>query len=131
MQTIYYAGSMLLAAMIAGLIIAVEHYFPWRLLLGKQLPSRPVCYALGLLAILGPYTALIAVWALTISAPLYLTAVALWTVVAASGLSTVGCYALDAFLLNRAQVGELKTREAALKENLLGYLEAENVPTDE
>ena len=114
MQTIFYVVSISLTAMVAGLIIAVEHYFPWRMLIGKN-PPRLVCYTLGMLAILGPYTLLIAVWAVTINAPLYLAAIALWVVVVSSGLSTAACYALDTFLLNRTKVVESLKRESELR----------------
>ena len=75
------------------LILLVEHYFPWRLILGRKLP-RLAAYVLGVLAMVGPLSFLYFRWEV---APVMVHGhlVALWCVVVSGGLAVLLAYALD------------------------------------
>lgn len=111
-----------ITALITALVLLVEHYFPWRLVLKRDLP-RQAAYVLGVLAILLPFSCLLLLWIREWSAPfgyplpagvlldpgeaLRRVLVALWAVVLASGVSTLGAYLLDWLLERIALAGEL------------------------
>ena len=100
-----------MACIIAALAEGFLHYFPWRLLLGKDLP-RPAAYVLGVLAFAVPY----GVW-LWRRAPM--AAMALAAVVAAAGAAVVGLYALD-WVLDAARARkEAEAREQVIKAAVL------------
>jgi hypothetical protein len=79
-------------AVLVVLVVFIEialHDFRWReVLLGRELP-RPVAYALGVLGMMGPFTA----WLLQKGETE--TALVLWLVIAAAGGSVLVCYAID------------------------------------
>lgn len=65
------------------------HYFPWRLVLrGKELP-RLIAYGLGVLGLMGPFTA----WLLERSHRDI--AIMLWAVLSAGGLAVGALYLFD------------------------------------
>lgn len=100
------------AALIAALLLIVEHYFPWQLALGRRLP-RLAAYVIGVLAFLAPVSILFLIW--TREPPGYAFAhlAALWIVTGGGGAAVIGCYALD-WLLNRLalakELGEILER---------------------
>lgn len=97
-----WAAQITVAALIAVLILWVEHWFPWRLMLKQDLPVI-ARYVLGCLGFLLPVSALYAGWfGEQPSNPAgYL--IALWAVVLASGVAVVSSYGVD-WLLHRLAV---------------------------
>jgi hypothetical protein len=77
-----------LSARVSALVQAVSHWFPWRLVLGRELP-RVWAYIVGVLGFLAPLTVLFWSW----EAWMYLAA--LWACVVSSGLAVVLAYAID------------------------------------
>src|SRR5689334_5648918 len=82
-----------ITALIAALLQWVLHWFPWRMLLRRDLP-RLLAYILGMLGIILPVSGLF------IYQQAWNSLIALWAVVIASGVATVKAYGLD-WLLNR------------------------------
>jgi fatty acid desaturase len=81
------------------LLILVEHWLPWRKLLGRELP-RLAAYVLGVLALALPLTVLfLAVGDL----PGAQAAAALWLVILFCGLATILAYTVDHTLELRAE----------------------------
>ena len=78
----------ILAALIAVLLQAVEHWFPWRMVLARDLPRIPA-YILGVLGVALPLSGLYWCWGA------WMELVALWVVIIAAGLSVMGAYAID------------------------------------
>lgn len=85
----------LTAALLTAALLGFEHYFPWRKTLGRDLPRVPA-YVLGVLALLIPYSALLAWWS---SWPALL---AVWIITLAGGATVAGLYAFDDWLKHRA-----------------------------
>lgn len=68
------------------------HYFPWRVLLrGRELP-RLMAYTLGLLGMMGPFTAWL--WAQDEMEVIQ----TLWAVIVSAGLTVFALYGLDHYL---------------------------------
>ena len=87
----------LLTALIAVLLELVMHWFPWRMILRRDL-TRPAAYVLGVFGIAGPVSVLWALWGMIN------VVISLWAVIVATGLAVVGAYDIDA-LLNRLMRG--------------------------
>jgi len=83
------------------------HYFPWRMLLGKELP-RLAAYTLGLLGMMVPLSA----WLMDRNEIEILQTI--WMVVCAAGMTVFALYGLDHYL-------ELQRRdiEAGLREQVM------------
>jgi hypothetical protein len=96
-----------LTAFVSALIVALEHYIPWRKLTGNEL-SRPTAYILGVLAMFIPLTILFLVCQAN-------AILALWVVAGASGLTVMACYGVDHFLDLRLRVQETIEREERLR----------------
>jgi len=77
-----------LAALIAGLIQLIEHWFPWRMFLGRDLP-RLAAYILGVLGFLVPLTWLFVIY------QEWVGLIAIWAVVVASGAAVAWAYGVD------------------------------------
>ncbi len=84
-------------ALIAALLLAVEHFIPWFDIFHRPLP-RLGAYILGVAAMIVPLTALFILWRA------WLAILALWSVVLAGGLAVMLCYAFDAWRLARADL---------------------------
>jgi hypothetical protein len=94
----------LIAALVTALILIVEHYFPWPMLIGREL--RPVeCYIAGVLAIHLPLTTLLLLWSS------WEALAALWILTAAGGLVVMASHALDHYLDIRVRA-RIAEREA-------------------
>jgi O-antigen ligase len=81
-------GHILQAAVIAALIQLIEHWFPWRMLIGRELP-RVAAYALGVLGFMAPLSVLF------IDQQAWGALLAVWAVVVASGMAVMSAYAAD------------------------------------
>jgi hypothetical protein len=87
----------LLTACITMALLWGEHYTPWHLFLGRELP-RPAAYTLGTLAIIIPVSGLYILWSMggpELDNCLLHAAAALWVDVALGGLTVYVLYALD------------------------------------
>jgi len=102
-----------LTAIVSGIVILAEHYFPWRTLLGRKLP-RVAAYALGMLAVLIPFTLLVLLKADDLTTCQIV--VALWVIVFVAGIADAGCYALDHMLEYRSRAIDAEEREARFRE---------------
>ena len=100
-----------LTALVTALALAVEHYFPWRLVLGRALPRIPA-YILGMAAVAVPVSVLFLLW------NAYLEIAALWAAIVAGGLTVMICYALDRYLALQARASEAEEREDQLKKTI-------------
>lgn len=88
-----------LACLIAALLLFVEHWFPWHLVIGRELP-RPAAYVLGVLALMLPFSGLLVYWRS------WQALIAVWAVVASGGAAVLGAYALDWLLHLRVKARE-------------------------
>ncbi|HPS41038.1 MAG TPA: hypothetical protein PK040_00440 [Anaerolineaceae bacterium] len=104
------ALALMIASVIAFLIVVVEHYLPWQLILRKELPKIPA-YILGVLAFGIPLSVLFTVITDWTSSEIVLS---FWVVVISAGAGTVGCYNLDSLIHNRARADESEEREQKL-----------------
>jgi phosphate/sulfate permease len=84
-----------LAALVAALIQMTLHWFPWRMVLGKDLP-RISAYVLGVLGFALPLSVLLWHW------QSWLELLAVWAVVAASGVAVASAYGTD-WMLDRVR----------------------------
>lgn len=98
------ALSIALAAVVSALIQLVSHWFPWRLVLGRNLP-RVAAYVVGVLGFLLPVTGLYWYWDAHQVMAAWLHLVALWACVSASGLAVVLGYAIDC-IANRVRLAQ-------------------------
>lgn len=101
-----------LTGLISALALAAGHYFPWRLLIGRELPRIP-SYIYGVLAIALPvsgYMLLAGQWH---------SALALWSSIGAGGMAVIGCYWLDGRLEKyNARREKIEHMELLLKQAL-------------
>jgi hypothetical protein len=97
-----------IASLVACLLTMLEHWLPWKEILGKELP-RTVAYVMGTLAILLPVNGL----ALLAPVDRYELLAGVWCITVAAGIGCLLGYAIDAWLIvrSRAQIAE---REAEL-----------------
>lgn len=110
-----------IAAVVAALIQCVSHWFPWRLVLHRELP-RIAAYVLGMLGILLPVSGLYWHWdvnAVGLARHAYLAG--LWVCVVASGLAVVIAYGIDWLVDVRARLRESNEREDAAMSALRGH----------
>lgn len=83
-----------LTALVSALVQALSHWFPWRLVLGYELP-KVAAYTIGVLGFLLPVTVLFWRWDVVGLMVAWSHLVALWACVLASGLTVVLAYAID------------------------------------
>jgi hypothetical protein len=91
---------------IAALLLLVEHWFPWRLILRRDLP-RLAAYVLGVLALVLPLSGLYWAWASSPPGSSWAWLVALWAVIIGGGLSVGLAYLIDWCLQQAAQARDL------------------------
>lgn len=92
-------SEILLTALVTWLALLVEHWFPWRLLLRRDLP-RIAAYTMGVLALILPLSVLYWRWSLAGLADQRGYLIALWAVTLAGGAAVAGAYVVD-WLLGR------------------------------
>lgn len=101
-----------LAAVVAALTQCVSHWFPWRLVLRRELP-KIAAYVLGMLGILLPVTGLFWHWdANVVALPRHAHLLGLWVSVVASGSAVVFAYGVDWLVDVLARLRESSEREA-------------------
>lgn len=84
-----------IAALVGALAQAVQHWFPWHTVFGREL-HRVVAYVIGTLAYLVPVSVLFAYWDVTgWAVPSYLHLVTVWACVIASGLAVLFVRCID------------------------------------
>lgn len=109
---------MVVVAVFTATILIGQHYFPWRRLLGKDLP-RVAAYVMGVLAMLVPLTLLFLVWGWMQGAQalhLYGWAVAaMWLVAVSGGAAVMACYLVDGWLDLRSQAKAARREGAKLR----------------
>jgi MFS family permease len=108
----YWMG-VTIAALIALLVVMLEHWLPWNLLLLRQRPGRIASYLMGVLAFLIPLTVL---FLTTTMIEGWMVAVALWIVVVSAGFGTVLAYWIDSWLDHKTRAKEAEAREKSLSE---------------
>lgn len=100
----------LITALVAMLLIMVEHWLPWKEILGKELP-RTVAYVMGLAAILLPVSGL----ALLAPVDRFEFLAGLWIVSAAAGAGCLLGYAIDSWLTMRSRAAIAEREAQALR----------------
>ena len=90
----------LLTCVVAALLLLVEHWFPWRLALGRDLP-RLAAYVLGVLALVVPLTVLFA------QRGELDAAIGMWAVIVSGGLAVILAHGVDWLLARLALAKEL------------------------
>ena len=105
-----FSLSLVVTAIVAILIVLVEHYLPWNLLLLKPRPGRIASYIMGVMAFAIPLTLLFSLVDLT----RVQVVISLWVVITASGLGTLAGYGLDNWLDHRNRANEAEERENAV-----------------
>lgn len=96
-----------LTLLITWLLLWVEHWFPWRLMLRRDLP-RVIAYVLGVLAIQVPLSGLILYWrscCAHIGAVEYV--IAIWVITVGGGAAVYSAYGVDWLLDTLRQRQEL------------------------
>lgn len=97
-----------LTAFIVSLLLFVEHWFPWQLMLRAELP-RLAAYILGVLAIVVPLTGLYLFWGFHPDCRVRFGELfALWSAVSAGGLSVIAAHGIDKLLKRLAHGAELE-----------------------
>lgn len=109
-----FSLSLVVTAIVAMLIVLVEHYLPWNLLLLKPRPGRIASYIMGVMAFAIPLTLLFSLVELTQVQLI----ISLWVVIVAAGLGTIAAYGLDSWLDHRSRAREAEERENAVLEHL-------------
>lgn len=102
----------IVAAVAAFLITIMEHYFPWRQILYKDLPRIPT-YTMGVLAIGIPFSVVLLISSTWMNREVLL---AFWLICAAAGLGTINSHILDALISHRNRAKESEEREKRLLE---------------
>jgi hypothetical protein len=94
---------------IVALVELGLHYFPWRMLIGKDLP-RLAAYTLGLLGMMGPFSA----WLIDRNEVEILQT--LWIVIVSAGVMVFALYGFDHYLDLSARAFEAEERESMHRE---------------
>lgn len=97
----------LITALITVLLLLVQHWFPWGLLLGRELP-RLAAYIMGVLAITLPLTGLYVRWSLVPPLMILPHLIAMWVVVGLGGLAVLIAHLVDAIMARIRSASELK-----------------------
>lgn len=95
----------LIVFVVAAAVIAAGHWFPWRLMLGRQL-SRIEAYAFGTVAMLAPALAALLATGQTWAAVLVLAGAA------GAGLTTLAAYGVDKVIAMRHELLDAKDKAA-------------------
>jgi hypothetical protein len=98
-------------ALTAALILLVEHWLPWKMILGREI-SRVWAYIAGVLAMVLPLSGLYLYWIDRSPVYPYAHLVALWVVIGVSGLAVISAYQFDALIARLALLRELQERQA-------------------
>ena len=96
-----------ITVLIVMLILWLEHWFPWHMALGKELP-RLVAYVLGVLAMVLPLSGLYWMWSLDPPGSAHVYLIALWVVVLAGGAAVGIAYVIDWILRSIRTSNELQ-----------------------
>lgn len=97
--------SMVLAGLATAFVLLAEHWFPWRALLGHELP-RAAAYILGTATLFGGITG----WTIITEPAGDAILVGDWVIVVTGGVFVLAAYAIDAWALSRANYLELERR---------------------
>lgn len=107
-----------LAALIAALLLVIEHYVPWFRAINHGKLHPIANYVLGCLALFVPYSALLVVWDhLGIFTP-WVAVIALWIISISGGVAVVACYAADRYIERGQRVNDAEARETRLRQAL-------------
>lgn len=90
-----------LAALVGAMQQIIQHYFPWQMIFGKELP-RVMAYIIGTLAFMVPLTVLFVIWDQVGCYPRLAHLAAVWACVAASGLAVIVVRGID-WILDRVR----------------------------
>lgn len=82
------------ACLFAALVLWVEHWFPWRLMLRRDLP-RLAAYILGVLALAGALTWLFDQWRVAGAPGEWAYVAGLWAVILSGGAAVLVAHGLD------------------------------------
>lgn len=97
------------AMVTTSLFLAVEHLFPWRGLLGRELRLIER-YVAGMLAVLVPVSVLLAVWGS------WMELAALWVVTIQGGLVVISLYGVDGHISQKQRMEAAEAAERMLRD---------------
>ncbi len=95
-----------IAGLVGVLLLWVEHWGPWQLLLEKKF-HQTVNYILGTLALQLPFTGLLILWGM------WNAVLALWAITILGGLAVLGAYGIDGWVATRTRL-LVKEKESAI-----------------
>lgn len=113
------AANIALTCLIAALILLVEHWLPWRTILGGDLKRIPA-YIIGVLALALPLSGLYWHWSINPPVWMYAHLAALWAVIGAGGGAVILAYVFDELALKLAQLRDLREIHAQREESDCG-----------
>lgn len=97
------------AMMMTSLFLAVEHWFPWLGVLGRELKLIER-YVSGMLAVLVPISVLLALWGS------WMELAAIWVVVVFGGAVVVGSYMVDGHVSQKQRMEAAEAVERKLRD---------------
>lgn len=96
----------IVAPLISVAVLVAEHYFPWRRVIGRELP-RPAAYMMGVIAVAGP---------VVVFFPNDPALGVLWLCIILGGLAVIGCYLLDGYIDGRDERERANKLEAKFRD---------------
>ena len=113
------AANIGLACLIAALLLLIEHWLPWRVILGGDLKRIPA-YVIGVLALALPLSGLYWHWSTHPPEWAYAHLAALWAVIVSGGCAVILAYLFDGLVLKMAQLRDLQEIHAQSEEGDCG-----------
>ena len=113
------AASISLTCLIAALLLLVEHWLPWRTILGGELKRVP-SYIIGVMALALPLSGLYLHWSFHTPEWGFAHLVALWAVIVSGGCAVILAYLFDGLVLKLAQLRDLQEIHAQREESDCG-----------
>lgn len=96
-------------ALVSALILLVEHYAP------VKAGHLTMNYALGVLALIVPFSGLLVLWGL------WMVLAAIWIVVATGGAAVLAAYGFDHYLVLRKRVNAAEMESQLLRPEVPDY----------
>lgn len=98
-------------ALLSGISQLAAHYIPWQRILRREL-RRTEAYVIGVVLMMIP----VSVW--LVLQQDWRVLLALWCVIATSGLNVIGAYALDGYLHTREQAQAVDAENRIIRETV-------------
>lgn len=109
------AANIALTCLVTALLLLIEHWLPWRTILGGELKRVP-SYIIGVLALALPLSGLYLHWSIHAPGWMYAHLAALWAVIVSGGCAVILAYLFDGLVLKLAQLRDLQEIHAQREE---------------